>query len=934
MSRRSLFIFLNFVLFISFTACRGRIDIKTEPESAISENEKVANVFEDDASFKASNYFLKKAISDYLKEGHWERAIQNYIKLGNGFVKMGDLKSALEYMNKGLDLAMEHSGYEYSILAKSYHRIAFGFMKEKKFEKAVEIYRKALDLKITVFGKYHREVSKTYNSISLAYRNMGDFEKADNFYYKSLLIKLKRFEKIDENFFRGFKFVDRSKVKKRLYGEAKKVLSKSLKVYLETYGGYNNLTAVIFENIGIIYAMEGSYERSLKNFRSALRIRIRLFGDKSLEVADTLHDIGVTLSLRGNSTDAEKYLNESLQIKITKTGPSHLFTGDTYFQLGKLYFNLGKFTISLKYFQHSLNALNKKFKSGEIYETPDLSGNIDFKSDLLNILEYKAKSFVAIANIYGEKLKDLKASLSTYFLCVRIVEMLRDQYQDGEYSSYFNNISQEILKDAVELSYRLFKLTGDEKYKQSAFVFSEKSKASILIRMISDSNAKKFSGIPESLLIKERKLKKRIVDLQLDMEKEKMRRGGIVDGNYKKLESGYFQTKKDYKLLLTKFEKEYKNYYLMKHRKKVIDPSRFRKSLSKKAAVLEYYITGKSIFIFFLSNTEFLIKRTDLPKEFGKIINTLYISMEKIEEDIFYDSARFLYDLLIEPFYENLRKIKKIIIIPHGELFLIPFEVLIKNNKKNSSFSLMNYLVTKFSVSYHYSLSIRNFNKEKDMKNKGNFVGFAPVFNWDTSSLPDAGRVALPKLPGTDIEVRSIVKLFKENRRNAEGNFYENANESRLKNKLSKGRIDFIHIATHTVINRDNPNLSGLIFSRSEYSPDDEDGILYLGEIYNLKLDSNLLVLSGCESGMGKIMEGEGILALSRGFLYAGTRNIIFSLLKVEDKSTRKLMINFYKNVLKGFSFDEALRNSKLELVKDPYTAFPKYWGGFILFGK
>jgi len=98
---------------------------------------------------------------------------------------------------------------------------------------------------------------------------MGNIELANKFYYRSLLIKLKRFEKIDEDFFRSFKFADRMKIKKRLFAEAKKLLNRSLKVYLETYGGFNNLTAVIFENIGIIYAIEGSIDRALENFRKS-----------------------------------------------------------------------------------------------------------------------------------------------------------------------------------------------------------------------------------------------------------------------------------------------------------------------------------------------------------------------------------------------------------------------------------------------------------------------------------------------------------------------------------------------------------------------------------------------------------------------------------------------------------------------------------------
>lgn len=102
----------------------------------------------------------------------------------------------------------------------------------------------------------------------------------------------------------------------------------------------------------------------------------------------------------------------------------------------------------------------------------------------------------------------------------------------------------------------------------------------------------------------------------------------------------------------------------------------------------------------------------------------------------------------------------------------------------------------------------------------------------------------------------------------------------------------------------------------------------------NLNLKSDLLVLSSCESGVGKLMKGEGLQALSRGFFFAGTPNIVFSLWRILDKPTKKLMVNFYSNVLNGLSYSEALRQAKLSLINDPQTAFPYFWSSFILVGK
>lgn len=109
---------------------------------------------------------------------------------------------------------------------------------------------------------------------------------------------------------------------------------------------------------------------------------------------------------------------------------------------------------------------------------------------------------------------------------------------------------------------------------------------------------------------------------------------------------------------------------------------------------------------------------------------------------------------------------------------------------------------------------------------------------------------------------------------------------------------------------------------------------MYANEIYNLNLNADLVVLSACETGMGKLIQGEGLMAMTRGFLCAGAPNIIFSLWKVTDKYSKDLMVEFYGNIINKGNYDTSLRNAKLRLIENEITAFPFYWGGFLLIGK
>ena len=143
-----------------------------------------------------------------------------------------------------------------------------------------------------------------------------------------------------------------------------------------------------------------------------------------------------------------------------------------------------------------------------------------------------------------------------------------------------------------------------------------------------------------------------------------------------------------------------------------------------------------------------------------------------------------------------------------------------------------------------------------------------------------------------------------------------------------------VHVSSHGFSNDREPKLSGIVFSQPTDTLAKEDGILYTGETYNLDLHADLIVLSSCESGLGKLIRGEGLQALSRGFLYAGTPNVLFSLWKALDKPTKDLMVQFYAIVLEGNAYAEALQQAKLNLINDPRTAFPHFWSGFVMVGR
>jgi CHAT domain-containing protein len=141
-----------------------------------------------------------------------------------------------------------------------------------------------------------------------------------------------------------------------------------------------------------------------------------------------------------------------------------------------------------------------------------------------------------------------------------------------------------------------------------------------------------------------------------------------------------------------------------------------------------------------------------------------------------------------------------------------------------------------------------------------------------------------------------------------------------------------LHFATHGVVDEKNPELSRIQLNAGVES---EDGVLYAGEIYNLELNANLVTLSACQTGLGKISKGEGVIGLSRALVFAGARNCMVSFWKVADESTAQLMKNYYSILLNspGHNYSATLQRAKLDLISEDRYASPFYWAPFILIG-
>jgi CHAT domain-containing protein len=940
------------ILFVLFFLCLAVGCAKKEPVTVPVKDPRAdlsdqyaasADKLAKEAQYRSSNFLLRKAIDIYSQIKNWEKAIQCYIRLGDNYQQLEDFEKARQELNNALDMTRNQMGYKHLELAKSFQKMGFKYLSSGNYDQAIEMYDKALLIQLEILGKDHAEVAKTYNSIALAYWNKGDSQSAHLNYNKSFSIKLRQFQGIDFDVKKKFELLDKDDTRQQGFSRARNYFKRTMAVYQDSFGTNDSLFAAIYENIGILYAFEGDYDQALEYLRKSFATRLNLFGEYSPELAANYHNIGICLRLKGEYEDAMRFLSTGLDIKMKSVGKSHPDLADIYYQIGKIHFEFNRFSNALSCYQKALIAIVPGFSSSSIYKNPK-TDRVYAKDRLLKILAAKAETLKMRYFHNLSLVKDLRFSFRTYLLVADLIEEMRNGYKSESYKLFFGEKSHEIYDHAIQTTLILYEIDGEPQYKEMAFTLSEKSKAAVLAEALAESRARRFAGIPDDLLEKEKKLKKELNLYDTLLEQEYQVKENSHSQRINSLENRYFDLRAQYQHLIEYFESHYPKYYNLKYNPNPVTVSDLQKALDSDTAFIEYFWGEGMMNIFVLTSEALEVVSLPIDEALNQVVETCYLSIKKIVVQDFLTSSRKLYQILIEPIWPEIKYKKKLIIIPHGQLYYVPFESLVGGTVNVKNLSAADYMIKHFAFSYHYSARLwlhtaNIFNKEENREKS--FIGFAPVFSEKTQEEYDQEKerdiiidgVRFSQLPGSEEEVRAIIDLFKSKQKQAKGYFHHLASERQFKS-VNMRNYTIIHVATHSIKKENNPKLSGLLFAQSQDPFKREDGILYSGETYNLNLNAELIVLSTCESGIGKLVKGEGMIALNRGFLYSGVRNTIFSLWKVEDKSTSRLMIELYRSILEGETFSTALRRAKLQLIQDPFTAFPRYWSGFILVGE
>lgn len=877
-------------------------------------------------------------------------------------------QEALKLIDNGLALAQKVLGANHETVGDFYMEKGQVYSQMYRPRKANEYFQKSLEIFQQVFGEVSSEVGNIYMDFGMSFTKMTNYYDANLYFQRAFEVFQKSSKPTSKDFYRiynnwGYCF--------RKMGDYEKGLDfakKALEIKLLHYDPDHASVAKYHRNIAKNLEGLGQYEAALPYMQEALRIAEQASGADHANTGGAYGELANIYADLGQSVKALSLYQKGIAILEKKLRPTHPYLVGGYYNIGRVYEDMEAYDEALAFYEIALSkfedspyvpknliaetqgqiayVLFEKGAQEDAIKTIDLaisslSPELDLNSsgkqhmanldkiqtdvELLDLLALKSR--LLSRKFDNQALEDdLLKGYNNSLLAIQLVEKMRRGYQSENARQYLNTETASIYELAIDQAFELHQLSSSEVYLSDAFELAEKSRSNILWQNLNHQDALTAAGIPLTKLGEIEQLKENLAHLEEELY------GTEVVEKRKSLESEIFDKKLQFETLIASLEADNPDYYRIKYASTELDVATLKQQLpDDRSALIEYHYTDRFLYTFILSKTNFKGFRQDLPQGLTNKILTLHepfdpsYSADKSQET-YLNTLHEFYNLLIEPLDLNPSELSRLVLVPHGILQLLPFEALCLE-KEDADFRNLDYLIKDYELQYAWSAALWAKNYQKSSRKEYPYVGFAPEFG--QNQIAAAGtyyRNQLIPLPYAIAEAESGERFFNGNlflgMRASEQHFLETAPKSRI-----------IHLATHAFTNDQYPLRSGLVFEASRDSI--EDGFLNAYEIYNLQLDADLAVISACNTGLGKVQEGEGVMSLGRAFLYAGCRSVMMSLWLANDVATSQIVQDFYQYAAEGQTKSAAVRQAKLDYLAeaDALTAHPHFWANLVMVG-
>gem|GEM_PF-2308070 len=692
--------------------------------------------------------------------------------------------------------------------------------------------------------------------------------------------------------------------------------------YLEM-GANNPDYAAFLQYFGQFYFIEGRCDEAMQQFELCLETKENIYGKNSFRLLNTLYALGETGVAIHQYDRAEQCLRRALYM-----------LSDSFEENGQVIFpyvgQLAAVQLARNFPTECIALCDSAFAlCGFNPQQPESVFPREHVRALCHTYaRAHANVYEASGNVHFLETAERYFSLASQLLFLEVgeisVESSREVFYDKDH---------EVLDDWLQASMELYRHTGNPKHAEAAFGIVCRERALLLSDAMRRSGALKYAGVPDSLLQNERNLRATIAEAEKARFSNENLMLDPTDSKALFLNDALSEARQKHDDLMCRIKREHPMYFQESKLQREVSIKLLQKdALDPNQALLVYSTTATAIYAFVLTRDTFVVRVLPPAPDvaiFNQSLTDYFTNPDP--DDASYDvhlqqytaRAQTMYISLVEPLETLLPE--QLIIVPGGNLCYLPFEALLSGEPVEVG-NWKTYPFWNRQKSLRYALSPDLFLQKKsvaDQKKHKPWLGMAPFATdtvseiWTTRTAPDQ---SFDPLPFSGKEVRTIAAQM-------HGDVWLGSASSaeRFQKEASDYRI--LHFATHSLADDRQGDYSYLVVS-----PGGEK--MPARDLYQYELPADMVVLSSCEAGSGKSINGEGIIGLVRAFTYAGAQSVVASQWVTGDQSSAELMIAFYNFLGQGMPRDKALQQARLYLLNNhPDQGHPFYWAGFRMYG-
>ncbi len=809
---------------------------------------------------------------------------------------LGEPEEAFENYKESLRLAQKSADQE--TMATILSHIGMFYAETGDRNTALDYYMRALSIKQTLGDR--RSEAYTLTNIGEAYSGLGENKRALDYFDKALTL---------------------------------------LRNLGDRYG-----QAATLGNIGVVYRSLNNIQEALYYYYQALQMR-RSVGDRPGE-SSTLSNLGAAYDSLGDYRKALDYHNQAIVLRREiddKRGQATSLTniGATYFSIGEkrlglesffqalslwrtigdkrgegtvlsniavAYAQLGDNQKALRYYIDALR-LRKSIgdRNGEAttltsiatlyFKRGETGKAIDYLHEALTLSRAVGDAHIeglilgSLGKMY-DSLGDSEKTLALYTDSIQVMESVRATATLEEVRTGFEDKSFSVYQEAILLLMRLGRPI-------QAFEMAEKARARMFLDRLGNLRPDIHKAPTVEIVKEEQALASNLSSLAIQLKQERVKpHSGVSAVAATSLENQLAAKRRAYEELLTRLKLDTPEYASLRT-VATLSLNEAQQSVPKDTTLLVYFVTPEKTLIFLItsgsfSSVEVSVKAADLEAAAQWFLSFPRLGDPKPQ------SLRDLHDWLLTPVKARI-KTRFVGVVPHGLLHYLPFAALTDGQR---------YFGDEHAIFYLPSASVLPFIQKKSKP-----VGAQML------AIAKSQAEGMPVLQHADEEAEAVAGLFSTRAFTA-------GNASKMEFLKRAGASSMLHIAAHAELNTANPLFSRIMLGGGK----DDTGALEVREVYDLDLsNASLVVLSSCETQLGRQSQGDDIVGLNRAFIYAGTPTVVASLWTVDDESTSYLMKSFYTHLKRGLTKAEALQAAQKEARKK--YPHPYYWAGFVLTG-